>query len=203
MTAIPGVAALTTACALAGLQIWDHTDPLRITRAERQLIAQSRRRLNWKPITGRGRIGIPAAILILGTQYVHAIVTSPAWTAPQLQTLRWQFDPEEELFQLAVSTHRLTELNQEPTDIDEIERTELHRTLVDRLAVLATCRDALAHMQTQGSTLEQLPDPDAFVSAAQNELALVDLTDWASDLLIAASATSTCPPSSALENPAG
>ncbi|SHU71897.1 Uncharacterised protein [Mycobacteroides abscessus subsp. abscessus] len=198
---VTGAAALTAACTLGAIQIWDRTDPLRLTRAERQLIDQSRRSLNWRPLAGKGRIGTPAAILILGTRYVRAITASPSWSAPQLQTLRWRFDPDEELFQLATSTHRLLELEHEPTDSDEAERIELHRVLIDRLAVLATCRDALAHMQTQTLTYTELPDTDAFVAAAHNELALVDLTDLAEGLIAAASSTGTWPPAAA-DNPA-
>ncbi len=201
VTSTTGAVALTAACALGSIQIWDRTDPLRLTRAERQLIAQSRRSLNWKPLAGKGRIGTPAAILILGTRYVRAITASPSWSAPQLQTLRWRFDPDEELFQLATSTHRLLELEHEPTDSDEAERIELHRVLIDRLAVLATCRDALAHMQTQASIFTELPDTDAFVATAHNELVLVDLTDLADGLIAAASSTGTWPPAATLENP--
>jgi hypothetical protein len=99
--AAAGCALLAAAAALA--VVWGRRDPLRLAAAERAEVAAARRDrgLQWNPLAGAGPITAAGAYLMEGIAVVERLKDSSAWRLPGVEVLRWRFDPDEEIFQIA------------------------------------------------------------------------------------------------------
>lgn len=195
-------AAVCAAVALvvAGLLTWSRRDPLRLSPAQLREVNSARRVLDWNPLAGVGPITAGGGYLMEGISVVSELVNSPAWTLPGVDILRWRFDPEEEIFQIARAAHCLDMHETSTTTTAQlisipgattaevvVDRQHLTDALLNRLTMLHRCVVTLNDVQQRAQQASAgnvaTVDKALFGAAAESELAAAALNDLNTDLL--------------------
>ncbi|KAA1248217.1 hypothetical protein F0Q45_21835 [Mycobacterium simiae] len=186
--------------AVTGLLVWARRDPLRLSAAQVGEVNTARRVLDWNPLAGAGPITSGGAYLLEGIAVVADLVGSPAWALPGVDVLRWRFDPDEEIFQIARAAYCLDVHETATATGDQLvaiegftgtmvraERRYLTDALLNRLLVLHRCVATMNDLQQrarQAGAEGIEPASSALLgSAAENELAAAALGDLNTDLL--------------------
>jgi hypothetical protein len=189
------------AIALALVSAWARRDPLKLTAAQVREIAAARRVLDWNPLAGAGLITAAGAYLMEGITVCGQLQDNPAWALPGVEVLRWRFDPDEEVFQIARAAHRLDRHETNAAGIAERvsvtgiartvirqERHHLTEALLSRLTVLHRCVATLSDLEQQArrttaAAADPAPTIALFGATAENELAAETLASLNTDLL--------------------
>jgi hypothetical protein len=182
---------------VVGLLAWSRRDPLRLSPAQIREVETARRVLKWNPLAGAGPISPGGAYLLESLSAVAELVDSPAWTLPGVDVLRWRFDPDEEIFQIARAAHCLDLHERDESassqttgclmPAERSQRRYLTDTLLDRLVVLHRCVGTLNAVQQlaqrSGTGNVDAAEAALFSAAAGNELAAGAWSDLNTDLL--------------------
>jgi hypothetical protein len=76
-------------------------DSLRLNAAELADVAAAERVVAWNPLAGTGKVSDAGAFALEGVALCEQLRSHPAWMLPGVEVMRWQFDPDEEIFQIA------------------------------------------------------------------------------------------------------
>ncbi len=178
-----GCAALT----IAVLDLWARRDPLRLNSAERAALAAGERTITWNPLSGTGPVSPAAAYALEALEVCTQIRDHPAWTIPAAEPLRWQFDAEEEIFQIARAASALDRHGSSPGDpFFQQSCSQLSEALLDRLVAMHRFLDTLTELHNAHTAAR--PDTEiaalaATQSTVESELATAAWTDRNADLI--------------------
>lgn len=180
------LAAALTASALWG---WVRHDPLRLDSADQRAIAAVTRTLAWNPMAGAGKVSAGAAFVLEAIDTHARLAAHPAWQIPALAALHARFDPDEEIFQIALAGQRLDRLDAFLSDsagADEVdgavydaERDELATALLDRLVAARSCIEVLDELTHRAEVLGRHPD----IALADHAFGAVVESHWATETL--------------------
>jgi hypothetical protein len=182
-----GCAALT----IAALDVWARRDPLRLSAAERADLAAGQRAITWNPLQGAGPVSGGAAFALEALEVCGEIRDHPAWAIPAAEPLRWQFDPDEEVFQIAraacaLDRHTAAAAAAGADPMYRQSCSQLSEALLDRLVAMHRFRDSLtdlcdAHNARPADT--DLAAVAAAQSTVESEMATAAWTDLNADLI--------------------
>ena len=191
-----GCAALAAATML--LTRWAHRDPLRLTAAELAQVAVAERTVAWNPLAGEGKVSPAGAFALEGVQLCEQLRAHPAWMLPGVEIMRWQFVPDEEIFQIARAAATLDSYaadaaarRQRGAALDPVysdAARELSETLLQRLVALRRCLSTISELDQAACALagpdeaSQRAATAALQSAAENEFASAALGELTVDV---------------------
>lgn len=180
------IAAAVVATALWG---WVRQDPLRLDKADQRAIAAAARTLVWNPMAGAGKVSAGGSFVLEAIQTHARLAAHHAWQIPGMAALRARFDPDEEIFQIALAGERLDRLDAFLADgvagdgIDAAvygkERDELAAALLARLVAARSCIDTLDELAHRAEVLGRHPD----VALADHGFGSVIESQWATQTL--------------------
>jgi hypothetical protein len=194
ITALAAASAVGLGCAaltIAALEVWARRDPLRLTAAERADLAAGERSITWNPLEGAGSVSSGAAFALEALEVCGAIRDHPAWAIPAAEPLRWQFDPDEEVFQIAraacaLDRHTAAAAAAGADPLYRQSCSQLSEALLDRLVAMHRFRDSLTvlwHAHTAARVDTELAAVAAAQSTVESEMATAAWTDLNVDLI--------------------
>lgn len=180
------IAAAVVATALWG---WVRRDPLRLNEADQRAIAAVTRTLVWNPMAGDGKVSAGGAFVLEAIETHARLGAHHAWQIPAMAALRARFDPDEEIFQIALAGERLDRLDvflagsAAGDGIDAAvyreERDELATALLARLVAARACIDTLDELAHRAEVLGRHPD----IALAEHGFGSVVESQWATQTL--------------------
>jgi hypothetical protein len=180
------IVAAVVATALWG---WVRRDPLRLDKADQRAIAAVTRTLVWNPMAGAGKVSAGGSFVLEAIDVHARLAAHPAWQIPAMAALHARFDPDEEIFQIALAGERLDRLDAFLADgaggdgvdgaVYREERDELATALLARLVAARSCIDSLDELAHRAEVLGRHPD----IALADHGFGSVVESQWATETL--------------------
>lgn len=182
-------AVIAAAVVATGLWGWVRRDPLRLGSADQHAIAAVTRSLAWNPMAGAGKVSAGGAFVLEAIETHARLAAHPAWRIPATAALHARFDPDEEVFQIAMAAQRLDRLDAFLADgagtdgvdgaVYAEERDELATALLARLVAARACAAALDEIAHRAEVLGRRPD----ITLADHGFGSVIESHWATETL--------------------
>ena len=198
ISVLAGLVCAALAAATLLLTSWARRDPLRLSTSEQAAVAAAERVVSWNPLAGQGKISPAGAYALEGVQLCEQLRAHPAWMLPGVEIMRWQFNPDEEIFQIgraawaldtyAADTAARSERGAAIDPVYSRGAQELSEALLQRLVALRRCLSTVSELDQAACALagpdeaSQRAATAALQSAAENEFASAALGELSIDL---------------------